>query len=45
MKFVYAAAWMSDIGILDTKVVVLLVMDLVAVATTQPSGYCRFTKK
>ena len=45
MKFVYTAAWISDIGILDTKVTVLLVMDLVAVATTQTSGYCHYTKK
>ena len=44
MKFVYTAAWISDTRILDIKVAVLLVMDLVAVATTQTSGYCRYTK-
>ena len=45
MKFVYTAACISDIRILDIKVAVLLMMNLVAVATTQTSGYCHYTKK
>ena len=45
MKFVYTAACISDIRILDIKVAVLLMMDLVAVAATQTSGYCRYTEK
>ena len=45
MKFVYTAACISDIRILDIKVAVLLMMDLVAVAATQTSGYCHYTKK
>ena len=40
MKFAYTAACISDIRILDIKVAVLLMMDLVAVAATQTSGYC-----
>ena len=45
MKFAYTAACISDIRILDIKVAVLLMMDLVAVAATQTSGYCHCTKK
>ena len=45
MKFVYTAAWISDIRILDIKVADVLMMDLVAVAATQTSGYCRCTEK
>ena len=45
MKFVYTAAWISDIRILDIKVADVLMMDLVAVAITQTSGYCHYTKK
>ena len=45
MKFVYTAAWISDIRILDIKVAVLLMLSLVAVATTQTTGYCHYTKK
>ena len=45
MKFVYTAACICDIRILDIKVAVLLMMDLVAVAATQTSGYCRCTEK
>ena len=45
MKFAYTAACISDIRILDIKVAVLLMMDLVAVAATQISGYCHYTAK
>ena len=45
MKFLYTTAWISDIRILDIKVAVMLVMDLVAVAAIQPSGYCRYIEK
>ena len=45
MKFVYTTAWISDIRILDIKVADVLMMNLVAVATTQTSGYCHYTKK
>ena len=45
MKFVYTAAWISDIRILDIKVADVLMMNLVAVATTQTSGYCHYTEK
>ena len=45
MKFVYTAAWISDIRILDIKVADVLMMDLVAVAATQTSGYCRSIEK
>ena len=45
MKFAYTAACISDIRILDIKVAVLLMMNLVAVATTQTSGYCHYTEK
>ena len=41
----YTAAWISDIRILDIKVADVLMMNLVAVATTQTSGYCHYTKK
>ena len=45
MKFAYTTACIPDIRILDIKVAVLLMMDLVAVAATQTSGYCHYTKK
>ena len=44
MKFAYTAACISDIRILDIKVADVLMMNLVAVATTQTSGYCHYTE-